>query len=191
MILYRDMTYEEYEKIMENIDAQKVHTYFKGEENSYNYAENTTYMHFFKNILYAKMYLPLFGQMIVKCDIPDGLIAEEGYGFYRYKNYTVAIPIPECTINRRDFSADYITEINPSIRKENKCILGIKENKLYDIFLKKMYEEWKRNYSNMGNQNDFCYYVVDYLKHNNLDNILTSSAVDYLERTGKIRVKER
>ena len=150
-------------------------------------------MHLFRNIEYAKMYLSFFGEMIVKCNIPDNIIEQRGYGYYGYKRYPIYVPIPECIVKRSDFSFDYIEEINPSIRKNSNYILGVKEIKTYEMLIKKLYREWKNNnfsYTN-GYDYDFCHYVINYLQSKDLDDVLRWTAGEYLEKTGKIKVKKR
>ncbi len=191
MILYRNMKYDEYNKIL---DAKEFPIYDERKfniDNSFTYEDGNARMHLFGNIEYAKMYLDIFGEMIVKCNIPDNLIEKYGYGFYEFKSIPVYVPIPEYIIKRSDFSLDYIEEINPSIRKNANFILGIREVKLYDMFLNDMYLQWKKNNNGNKNENNFCYYVINYLKTRNLDDVLTLTAGKHLEKTGKIKAKKR
>ena len=190
MILYRDMTYKEYNKILNNKEFPR---YDKKTivDNSFTYGDSEARMHMFKNIEYAKMYLYCFGEMIVKCNIPDNLIEESGYGYYGYKRYPIYVPIPEYTVKRSDFSTDYIEEINPSMRKNYNYILGVREIKLYNMLLKKLYKEWIMRDSSGTSNYGFCNYVINYLQSKNLDDVLRWTAGEYLEKTGKIKVKKK
>ncbi len=186
MILYRDMMYDEYKKILDG--EQNTLCLHKNtiKENTFNYRGNMAYMHFFKYLEHARNYISIFGQFIVKCDIPNELIEEFGYGFYRYKGFSEYVPIPEFIIKRESFSTDFIQDINPTNRDSNN-ILGIREFKLYNMLLKELYIEWKKNNGCYVKDYDFCNYVLDYFKDKKLDNILNDYASLYLEGYGRVK----
>jgi len=85
-----------------------------------------------------------FGNRIIMCDIPDDLIDQSGYGFYKYiteNNITISAPIPEYIIRRVVFKRKYIIE---EIFNEDECIKcynGINGSDLYDQILKEQYEK--------------------------------------------------
>ena len=160
MILYRDVTYEEFEQIT---SGKKIAT-----GNNYNG------MHFFKYFQHAKMYLSCYGQMIIECDIPEYLIKEIDYvKFYPYKSFEVGVPIPECIINKDDFDYSFIRSTNP---KKNQ-IPNYNDGKLYNKFLSDEFKKWKKNNANYANDKyGFYDYVTDYLKGKNLDDFLFSYA---------------
>lgn len=190
MILYRGMLLDEYEKIRDGKVFPRYDDNIANVDNSFTYKDGDPCMHFFKNIEYAKRYLYCFGEMIVKCNMPDNLIEESGYGFYGRKKYSVYIPIPEYIVKRSNFSLDYIEEINPSIRKNYNYILGVRETKLYDRVIKELYEEWVREHEYYGKR-DFCLYVVKYFQLHNLEDILNKNASEYNESKGLIRLRKR
>ena len=161
-------------------------------------------MHFFRYLEHAREYTHMFGNLIVKCDIPDDLIEKTGYGFYSYfypyfypyfwpyKNSDVTAPIPEIIIKRSSFSSKYIMgKINRCKKKETPCISGVKEVKLYHNILKKLYVEWKNNNPNIDDEFDFCYYALEYFNDRDLDNILNEECEDYLKKERKMRLKKR
>ena len=192
MILYRDMSYEHYKKILDGEKKTFVRNYYVGKENSFEYKDDCAYMHFFNYASHAKMYLPIFGQMIIKCDIPDELIEEKGYGFYRYKNIAVDVPIPECIIKRDNFSIDFIKEINPWIKNNISYVNEIRVDKLYNDLLKSLYNEWKKNNENYFNDYDgFCRYVIEYFDGRSLDDVLNCYLENYAVKNNKMKMKRR
>jgi hypothetical protein len=63
------------------------------------YEKDVEYMHFFRYAQHAKNVVDRFGEIIVRCDIPDELIDQEGFGFY---NMEVSV-LPECIIKKENF----------------------------------------------------------------------------------------
>lgn len=155
MILYRDITYDEFEKLVGNKQL----------------VENSGYdgMNFFKYGSHAKKYLNQLGQMIIKCDIPDYLIKEMDYiKFYPYSYFSVGVPIPEYIMRKKDFDNTFITEINPNINKDDS---------LFHTFLKERYSEWKKNNGNQFiGECGFYDYVLHYLNGRNLDDVILKYA---------------
>lgn len=151
MILYRPITYKEFESYFKND--------FTLEKKDYNG------MHFFKYGEHARMYLPYYGRMIINCDIPEDLIKEMDYVKFPFKNFAVGVPIPEYIIDRDDFDYAFIVKANPQINHDGK---------LYNAFLEEMYAIWKKN--NKDYRNDeygFYDYVVAYLSDKNLDETIS------------------
>jgi len=72
--------------------------------NTFNYEPKTEYLHFFKYAEHAKALVYKFGEIIAKCDIPDELIDQEGFGFY---NMEVSA-IPECIMKKENFDVNFI-----------------------------------------------------------------------------------
>ena len=159
MILYRDMTYEEFSKLRDGKMDKNI---------------NYNGMHFFKYGEHAKVFLPKIGEMILKCDIPEELIEEETYvNFYPYKSFVVPVPIPEYVINKDDFEKRFMLEINPNLKTSSKYIDGVREDKIYDRFLKDLYIKWKEiNPNYYENIYGFYDYVMDYLDGRGLDEVL-------------------
>lgn len=176
MILYRNVTEDEYKAIINNVPIL--------------YSLNYNGMNFFKFGEHAKMYYRYLGQIIMKCDIPDELISEMDFvNFYPYKNFEVGVPLPEYIIEKSSFDTKYIQEINPSIKESSKYYNGIREGKLYDAFLKDMYKQWKNitdDYSN--NKYGFYDYIVNYFDDKDIDNVLMSYS-DELSKKKLIRKK--
>ena len=185
------MTYVEYNDILMMKKDSIYYKQWDNDDNSFMYDDGYPRMHFFRNIEYAKKYLDIFGQMIVKCNVPDNLIEKNGYGYYHYKGYSVRVPIPEFIIKRSDFSVKFIKEINPNIRNNLIYLFGFKEVELYDMFLKRLYNEWKNENYERNNDYDFCYYVVNYLKSNNLDDILREIANDKINVATRLVLRKR
>ena len=194
MILYRNMTYEEYKKIVNGTEFPPINGQNIFRENTFEYGgsdDQLPRMHFFKNIDFADMYIGILGDMIVKCDVPDNLIDEHGFGFYHFERIPVDVPIPECTVKRKDFSIDFIQEVNPSVRKNSRYVLGVNEKRLYRIFLNKMYEEWVRSASYNKGDFDFAYYVVERLAGRSIEDVLAECATSYFPSKPKSRIKKK
>ncbi len=216
MILYRNMRYEEYKEIANGKDFPLINRQNIFRENTFEYGgkdDQLPRMHFFKNIDFADMYIGILGDMIVKCDVPDSLIDEHGFGFYHFERIPYDVPIPECTVRRADFSVDFIKEINPSVRKNSKYVLNENEKMLYRSFLNQMYNEWIKKaweeflLSNMSNikmsknafkkyldskgEFDFAYYVIEHLGGRSIEDVLKELATCYfpIEPKSKIRKK--
>ncbi len=184
------MLLDEYEKIRDGKEFPRYDDNIPNVDNSFTYKDGNPCMHFFKNIEYAKRYLYRFGEMIVKCNVPDNLIEESGYGFYGYKKYPVYIPFPEYIVKRSNFSLNYIEETYPNIRRNYNYILGVRETKLYDRVIKELYEEWVSEHEYYGKR-DFCLYVVKYFQLHNLEDILEKNASEYNASKGLIRLRKR
>lgn len=153
MIMYRDVTDEEFKKLMNNEKLNDVNNYDG--------------MHFFKYLYHAKMYLHNYGKIILACDIPEYLIEELTYVyFYPYKRFEVGVPIPEYVIKKGNFDYAFINGFNPSGKDD--------DGKNYSKFLKEMYCEWKRISKDYANDKyGFYDYVVDYFKDKNLDDVIS------------------
>ena len=165
MILYRDVTTKEFKQLLKNDK--------KGSNPNYNG------MHFFKYGEHAKTFLHLYGNMILACDIPDYLIEEMDYvNFYPFKDFVVGVPIPEYIIDRDNFDYAFIRDFNPSI-KDN-------DGKIYNMFLKDMYNEWKKyNKYYFNDKYGFYDYVVNFLSDKDLDDIISNY------NNGKRRIKTK
>lgn len=154
MILYRPVTYKEFESFFEKKQTS--------EKRDYNG------MNFFKYGEHAKRYLSYYGQMIIACDIPEDLIEEMDYVSFPFENFIVGAPIPEYIIDKDDFDYTFIVETNPQIKKIQD------DGEFYNVFLREMYDSWKRN--NKDYRNDkygFYDYVVAYLNDKDLDEVIS------------------
>ena len=191
MILYRDMGYQEYKKILHEEEIPVSLERLKYKENTFKYIQNVPYMHFFRYLEHAKMYVHIFGDFIVRCNVPDSLIEEAGYGFYQYRNFKVDAPIPELIIRRSEFLPEYMEGINPFKKNNSRDILGVDEVKLYHMFLRNLYLEWEKNNLYGDDEFAFCKYVMAYLEDKNIDDVLLDYCVDYLEKKGKCRLRKR
>ena len=171
MILYRGITYDEYNDLRNNTTKDKPRIYIN-DCNSFKYVDNEYYIHFFRYLEHAKMYLSLFGEMIIKYNIPDERIVESGFGYYTYKRM-VSAAIPEYIINVDDYNIECIKEINPDMKNCIKRIDGINEVKIYDNLIKELYREW---FPKMGyfkqDPYEFYVYLVEYFKEIGYDNAL-------------------
>ena len=152
MILYRDVTKNEFKKIV-NCDKKIGRADYDG-------------MHFFKYADHAKKYLHCFGEIILECDIPDYLIEEMDYvNFYPYNNFAVGVPIPEYVINKNNFDYVFVKSTDPDMRGN--------DSKLYGMFLNDMYNKWKKiNKDYFNDKYGFYDYVVAYLKDKELDDVI-------------------
>ena len=152
------MTYDEYDAIMKNIL----------DLGSQQYAG----MHFFKYVDHANSFISDLGQMIVMCDIPDELIKEFDYVSFRRRRFSVAVPIPEYIIDKNYFDKDFIVEINPSLRF-TEMINGRRNGKIYNSFLKDMYNEFIRTNGYFFETPYVFYdYVKDFFKDKDLDEVI-------------------
>ena len=186
MILFRDITYKEYNRIY---FGGKPISYKEYDEkcNNFHYQKGKEYTHFFRYIEHAKLYLPSFGEMIIKCDIPDDKIVEKGFGMYTYKKMLCAA-IPEYIINIDDYLIDYVKESNPSMRNSIKKINGVSEAKIYEKLLKELYIDWYNiAYPLDYGEYQFYTYIVDYFDDVGLDAALNI----YAKKKNRILCKKR
>lgn len=187
MYLYRDMSYEEFYKELYGGKSNYIPNLYSNLVNTFHYRDNmTSYIHFFKYAQHAQKFINVLGrQMIVKCDIPDELIEEQGFGFYDYNGIDVA-PIPEYIIKVNNFLSKYMVDINPT--QKGYFLFGIKDAKLYDTLMKELYRDWKKN--NVDSSNIlFKKHVVDFFKNRDLDDVLEAYQKLCNERK-KIKIKK-
>lgn len=189
MYLFRDISYEEYYKELYGVkESYKEKIYGYGSlVNTFHYCNKTSYMHFFKYVQHAQKFINVLErQMIIKCDIPDELIEEQGFGFYDYNGIDSA-PIPEYIIKRDNFLSSYLVDVNPT--QKGYFLFRIKDAKLYDAFIKEMYKNWKKN---NVNSSDILFknYVGEFFKDRNLDDVLDAYQMIRDERK-KIKIKKQ
>lgn len=103
MILYRVMSSYELKKLMGADTKDETNSTLCG-NNTFKYKPKTEYMHFFRYASHAKNLISKFGAIIAKCDIPDELIDQEGFGFYCMD----ISAIPECIVKKENFHVNFI-----------------------------------------------------------------------------------
>ena len=184
MILYRVMSNYELKKMMGiNVADNEKNSLWGG--NTFSYEPNTEYMHFFRYSEHAKALVCKFGEIIAKCDIPDELIDQAGFGFY---NMEVSV-IPECIMKKENFNVNFIKGFKyqltlgwtlPSIPLEEykgRYMAGYGE--LYEqLFFDLKKEYYKTNPSETVND-----YIASRLKGVNLDKLL----LNYIDRVHEKR----
>lgn len=179
MILYRVMSNYEIKKLMgiKVVDNEK-NSLWGG--NTFNYDYKTEYLHFFRYAEHAKDLVYKFGEIIAKCDIPDELIDQEGFGFY---NMEVSA-IPECIIKKENFDVNFIKGFKyqltvgwclPSIPvEEYKGRYMAGQGELY----KELFNDLKKEYYKENPPVTLNDYVASKLKGVNLDKLL----LNYIDR---------
>lgn len=165
-------------------------------ENTHQYEENTSYIHFFRYYESAEYYFKRYCVSMnfldeyiayMTANIPNDILRKGiGYGFYNlnekpFDSYN--IPIPEYAIRQDEMKPEYIIEINNFVKHEYKNLNG--EYKMYLELLKKLAKQY--NY-------DF-HRIADYLEKCNLEELLhvkdddrTESEIfdDYVKKLSKI-----
>lgn len=160
MILYRDITYDEYDELCNGKVKKKINIY-GSECNTFNYKEDEYIIHFFRYLRHAKSYIDLFGEMIIEYEIPDDKIVDYGFGRYQYGFMNDSVAIPEVIIRRDDYVLDNITAINPDRGYDL-------EASAYDILIKELYKDWKKR----KQKKTFYEYLVEYFRDVDLDAII-------------------
>lgn len=179
MILYRVMSNYELKKLMGiNVDESEKSTLCG--DNTFIYERGVKYIHFFKYAEHAKKMIYKFGEIIVKCDIPDELIDQQGFGFY---NMVVSV-VPECIVKKENFDVNFIKGFKyeltvgwcapdiPIGEHKGRYIGGYGE--LYEELFKDLENEWLREKPPVSVNT----YIASKLKDKDLDKILLS----YIDR---------
>lgn len=139
MIAYRCLTSEEIISMINNKDYDKA--LIKG-GNTFNYAGNDPYKHFFLFASHAFYYMNknsssyvCMGQYI----LPDEIIIEKGFGYYggvktKRNSYlfSMYMPLPEIIIRKEDFQKRYLYKIESDLYGYfTKNMLDNKDNDEY------------------------------------------------------------
>lgn len=180
MILYRVMSSYEVKKLMGvNVNDDDKTTLWGN--NTFIYDRKTEYLHFYRYAEHAKKLIDKFGVIIAKCDIPDELIDQYGFGFY---NLDVSA-IPECIIKKENFDVNFIKGFKYElIVGWCKPAISIEEHKggyigscgeLYEELFNDLKKEYYSQKSPSGTIND---YVAEKLKGVDLDKVL----LNYIDR---------
>ena len=171
MVLYRDITYDEYNELCDGKVKKKINIY--GTDcNTFNYKVDEYCIHFYRYLRHAMMYLHLFGEMTIKYEIPDDKIVDCGFGIYSYKTLEESVAIPEVIIKKEDYVLDNIIAINPDLTNDDAL-----ESYTYDVIIKELYKDWRK-----GKREKLFYeYLMDYFKEVDLDTIMNI----YLRRSSK------
>ena len=179
MILYRVMSSYEIKKLM-GADVSNENNSTLCGTNSFKYEPKTEYMHFFKYAEHAKSLISKFGAIIAKCDIPDELIEQEGFGFY-CRDISA---IPECIIKKENFDVNFIKGF------KYELIVGwctpdipIEEHKSryigsYGELYAELFEDLRKGYYKEKSTLTINDYVANKLKGVNLDKLL----LNYIDR---------
>lgn len=179
MILYRVMSNYELKKLMGiNVGDNEKNSLWGG--NTFCYEPKTEYLHFFKYAEHAKALVYKFGEIIAKCDIPDELIDQEGFGFY---NMEVSA-IPECIVKKENFDVNFIKGFkyqlisgwtHPSIPLEEykgRYMAG------YGELYKELFDDLKKEYYKINPPETVNNYIASRLKGVDLDKLL----LKYIDR---------
>ena len=177
MLLYRIMSNYELKKLM-GIDVSNLHKNTLRGENTFKYAPNTKYMHFFRYAQHAKQRISQFGVIIAVFDIPNELIDQFGYGFYNSK-----APIPECIIKEENFNINFLKEFTYEL-KLGWCLPNIKEENQYlctylDLYNELIaYLENKYMKSKAYKSISFSTFFLDNMKDKDIEEVLLSHFED-------------
>ena len=180
MILYRVMSSYELKKLMDADVNENEKPTLRG-TNTFKYEKDVEYMHFFRYASHAKNMISMFGEIVVKCDIPDELIDKEGLGFYSFLRVST---IPECIIKKENFDVNFIKGFkydltmgwctpNIPIGEHKGRYIG-SYNELYEELFKDLEKEFYMKRPPVS-LND---YVASKLKNVDLDKLLLS----YIDR---------
>lgn len=142
--------------------------------NTFRYERGTEYMHFFRYADHAKAMIYKFGEIIVRCDIPDELVDQEGFGFYSSE---ISV-LPECIIKKENFDVNFIKGFkyqltcgwsNPPIPIEEhrgRYIGG------YGELYAELFNDLKKQYYKEDPPELINSYIVGKLKGKKLDEVL-------------------
>lgn len=148
--------------------------------NTFRYEKGVEYMHFFKYASHAKNIISMFGEIVVRCDIPDEFIDQEGFGFYNTK---VSV-IPECIIKRENFDVNFIKGFKYDLTV-GWCTphIPIGEHKgryigSYDELYEELFKDLEKEYYKQDSMVSLNTYVASKLKNVDLDKLL----LNYVDR---------
>lgn len=143
MIVYRHLSSDEVLGMINNkkYDNKTIYGF-----NTFHYIDNLSYKHFFVFAQHTKHYCQ--GEMIGEYIIPDNIIYEKGFGFYKYvdtkrnmKLYYNRMPLPEIIIKEEDFKKDYLhgiySELNDNLKQK---ILYPDDNEKYNELKEEYFE---------------------------------------------------
>lgn len=178
MILYRVMCSYELKKLM-GIDVDENDKCTICGNNTFTYEPNTEYIHFFRYAEHAKQLIDKFGIIIAKCDIPDELIDQEGFGFYLREIST----LPEVIVKKENFNVNFIKGFKydltvglctPNIPpEERKGYIGS-----YGELYKELFNDLKKEYYKENPPVTINTYIASKLKNVDLDKLL----LNYIDR---------
>jgi len=148
--------------------------------NTFTYEPKTEYLHFFKYAEHAKALVYKFGEIIAKCDIPDELIDQEGFGFY---NMEVSA-IPECIMKKENFDVNFIEGVKYQVRVGwtlPSILLGEYKGGYkagYGELYKELFDDLKKEYYKENPPETVNRYIANKLKGVDLDTLL----LKYIDR---------
>ena len=193
MILFRVINDEEYSELFKDIPRVGVRNRYSNsskKNNTFNYCDGIKYMHFFKFAERARKYMHQFGNRIIMCDIPDDLIDQSGYGFYKYiteNNISISVPIPEYIIRRAGFKRKYIIEEFPNGDEYIKSYNDINGAHLYKQILQEQYEKCIAEQGSSSSKGEILCSILRYLQCYELDSLLWWYASEENKNLKKLR----
>jgi len=189
MLLYRIMSNYELKKLM-GIDVSNLHKGTLKGENTFKYAPNTEYVHFFRYAEHAKNRISQFGVIIAKFDIPEELIDQFGYGFYNTQ-----APLPECIVKKENFDIKFLKEFSYELTL-GWCLPNVKEENRYYCTYQDLYNELVEYLGNKYKKSkeckhiSFATYFLNNMKDKDIEEVLLSHLKD-AEKTLKKKRRSR